>query len=58
MDWECTPDYCKKFAAAFKEMLRENSATKPNYFETPAGTFCTGGKGEIKHAIAISATIC
>lgn len=51
MDWECTPDYCRKFAAAFDvpiyyswkvggfegEFLRENSRTAPNKFETPDG---------------------
>ena len=51
MDWECTPDYCRKFAQAFgvpiyfswkeggflREMLRENTATAPIYFETPDG---------------------
>lgn len=60
MDWECTEDYCRKFASAFEipiyyswkndgfegEMLRENAPTKPNYFETPNGLFYSGGKGK------------
>lgn len=60
MDWECTEDYCRKFAAAFNvpiyfswkeggfkgEMLRENQPTKPNYFETPEGISYSGGKGK------------
>ena len=47
MDWEITPDYCRKFAQAFnvpvyfswkeggfkREMLRENSLTAPTTFE-------------------------
>ena len=51
MDWNCTPDYCRKVAAAFNipiyfswkvggfegEMLRENSLTAPTRFETPDG---------------------
>lgn len=49
MDWEVTPDYCRKFAYAFgvpiyfswkqggfeKELNRENDYTAPIYFETP-----------------------
>lgn len=59
MDWECTPDYCRKFAQAFgvpiyfswkeggflREMLRENTATAPIYFETPDGLKSKGGRG-------------
>lgn len=59
MDWSITPDYCKKFAAAFgvpiyfswkvggfeREMNRENAKTAPNCFETPEGEIITvGGK--------------
>jgi 3'-phosphoadenosine 5'-phosphosulfate sulfotransferase (PAPS reductase)/FAD synthetase len=57
MDWECTPDYCKKFAAAFdvaiyfswkhggflREMLRKDQLTAPIYFETPDGLKVVGG---------------
>lgn len=57
MDWECTEDYCRKFAAAFdvpiyfswkeggfeREMLRENTLTAPTVFETPEGRITTGG---------------
>ena len=46
-DWEITPDYCRRFAEAFgvaiyfqwkeggfyRELMRENSLTAPNYFE-------------------------
>ena len=60
MDWECTEDYCRKFAAAFNvpiffswkdggfegEMLRQNNPTRPNYFETPDGILQSGGKGK------------
>ncbi|WP_282635801.1 phosphoadenosine phosphosulfate reductase family protein [Sphingobacterium thalpophilum] len=49
MDWECTHDYCRKFAEAFgiqiyfswkeggfkREMLRDNQRTAPTCFETP-----------------------
>ncbi|WON93878.1 phosphoadenosine phosphosulfate reductase family protein [Sphingobacterium sp. UGAL515B_05] len=49
MDWECTHDYCKKFADAFglqiyfswkeggfkREMLRDNQRTAPTWFEGP-----------------------
>lgn len=49
MDWECTPAYCRAFAAAFgipiyfswkeggfkREMLRDNSSTAATYFEIP-----------------------
>lgn len=49
MDWECTHDYCQKFADAFgidiyfswkkggfkREMLRDNQRTAPTWFETP-----------------------
>ena len=59
MDWECTADYCRKFAMAFNipiffswkedgfegEMLRSNSPTKPTYFETPYGISHSGGNG-------------
>nr|WP_293842916.1 phosphoadenosine phosphosulfate reductase family protein [uncultured Arsenicibacter sp.] len=58
MDWECTPDYCRKLAGAFglpiyyswkeggfrREMLRRNSLTAPNTFETPSGNRTAGGK--------------
>lgn len=51
MDWNCTPDYCRKFAAEFKvpiyfswkeggferEMNRDNQLTAPTIFETPSG---------------------
>ncbi|GAB6119577.1 hypothetical protein JCM30204_07250 [Dysgonomonas termitidis] len=51
-DWEITPDYCRKFAAAFgvkiyfqwkeggfkRELLRENSLTAPVCFEMEDGT--------------------
>lgn len=58
MDWEITPDYCRKFAEAFGikiyfqwksggfkgEMLRTDSLTMPNCFELPNGTVkCSGG---------------
>lgn len=57
MDWPCTEAYCDALAKAFNlpiyyswkdggfemEMLRENSLTRPTYFETPEGTFKTGG---------------
>lgn len=47
MDWACTEDYCRKFAAAFgvkiffswkeggfeREMLRDNQKTAPNHFQ-------------------------
>jgi 3'-phosphoadenosine 5'-phosphosulfate sulfotransferase (PAPS reductase)/FAD synthetase len=60
IDWECTEDYCRKFAAAFGipiffswkekgfegEMLRYNRPTKPNWFETPEGVFKSGGLGK------------
>jgi len=62
MDWEVTPDYCRKFAAAFgvplyfswkvggfkREMLRENALTAPTSFECPDGTVKTvgGDKGK------------
>jgi len=56
-DWECTEDYCRKFAEAFgvpiyfswkvggfeREMLRENSLTAPTVFETPEGRMQIGG---------------
>ncbi|GGH28369.1 FAD synthetase [Sphingobacterium alkalisoli] len=51
MDWECTHDYCRKFAQAFgieiyfswkeggfkREMLRDNAKTAPTWFECPGG---------------------
>lgn len=57
MDWECTPDYCRKFAEAFRvpiyfsykeggflrEMLRENQKTSPMHWETPEGKDSKGG---------------
>ncbi len=50
-DWEITPDYCRRFAEAFgvaiyfqwkeggfyRELMKENSLTAPNYFELPNG---------------------
>lgn len=60
MDWECTPAYCRAFAAAFgvpiffswkqggfkTEMLRKNSYTAPTAFECPDGTLrLVGGTG-------------
>lgn len=59
MDWPCTRDYCRKFAAAFgvkiyfswkmggfeREMLRDESPTAPTMFETPDGLRTAGGKG-------------
>lgn len=59
MDWECTEDYCRKFAAAFgvpiffswkeggfkREMLRQEEFTQPSSFEVPGGGVITrGGK--------------
>lgn len=60
MDWECTEDYCRKFAKAFDvpiyfswkedgfegEMLRENRPIKPNWFESPSGLLKSGGLGK------------
>lgn len=58
MDWECTPDYCRKFAKSFGvkiyfqwkdggfkgEMLRKDSLTRPIFFENEDGTIGhTGG---------------
>ena len=57
-DWECTNGYVEKIAASFgipvyfswreggleREMLRENSATAPIWFESPQGLHKTGGK--------------
>lgn len=57
MDWEVTPDYCRKFGAAFgvplyfswkeggfkREMLRNNAKTAPTSFECPDGTIKTVG---------------
>ncbi|MDR0541357.1 MAG: phosphoadenosine phosphosulfate reductase family protein [Dysgonamonadaceae bacterium] len=56
-DWEITPDYCRKFAAAFgvkiyfqwkeggfkRELLRENSQTAPTCFELPDGAIAKIG---------------
>lgn len=57
-DWEITPDYCRKFAAAFdlkiyfqwreggfkRELMREKARTAPVYFELPDGYIAkTGG---------------
>lgn len=56
-DWPVTEDYCEKLAEAMGiplffswkeaglegEMLRENAYTRPTYFETPDGTFKSGG---------------
>jgi tRNA(Ile)-lysidine synthase TilS/MesJ len=58
MDWECTEDYCRKFAEAFHvpiyfswkqggfegEMLRDNTPTKQTYYETPDGVFYSVAK--------------
>ncbi len=59
MDWEVTPDYCRKFAAALgikiyfswkhggfkREMLRDKVLTAPVEFEVPeGGTKVVGGK--------------
>jgi 3'-phosphoadenosine 5'-phosphosulfate sulfotransferase (PAPS reductase)/FAD synthetase len=60
MDWECTPGYCRAFAAAFgipiyfsgkeggflQEMLRNNSLTAPMYFETPEGLVVKPSRGQ------------
>lgn len=61
MDWEITPDYCRKFAAAFgvpiyfqwkdggfeREMLRDDAPTAPVMFELPDGTIGqSGGKSK------------
>lgn len=60
MDWECTEDYCRKFAGAFHvpiyyswkesgfegEMLRNNSPTKRTWFETTEGLLNSGGNGK------------
>ena len=58
-DWEITPDYCLRFAEAFKvttysqwkeggfyrELMRKESLTAPNCYELPDGTVGkTGGK--------------
>lgn len=57
MDWPCTRDYCRAFAEALglkiyyswkvggfeREMLRENALTAPTAYETPDGTFQSGG---------------
>ncbi|WP_259328578.1 phosphoadenosine phosphosulfate reductase family protein [Bacteroides fragilis] len=56
-DWEITPDYCRKFAAAFglniyfqwreggfrREMMRENARTAPIHFELPDGSIGESG---------------
>lgn len=58
MDWPSTPDYCRKFAAAFGvkiyfswktgglegEMLRQDARTRPVIFETPDGVAQAGGQ--------------
>lgn len=61
MDWKCTPDYCRKFAAAFglkiyfswleggfeQEMLRNNTAKAATIWENPDGTLGrSGGNGQ------------
>ena len=57
MDWECTEDYCRKFAEVFgvkiyfswkeggfeREMKRDNQKTAPMTFETPDGRVTVGG---------------
>ena len=60
MDWACTRDYCRKFAAALGlqlyfswkvggfegEMNRQDAPTAPTAFETPGGEVrYSGGKG-------------
>lgn len=61
MDWECTEDYCRQFARAFKipvyfswkdggfeaELLRNNQPTRPVFFETPDGVRQAGGNGPL-----------
>lgn len=56
-DWEITPDYCRKFAAALglkiyfqwreggfkREMMRENARTAPIHFELPEGSIGESG---------------
>lgn len=56
-DWEITPDYCRKFAAAFglkiyfqwreggfkRELMRENDRTAPVHFELPDGCIAKAG---------------
>ena len=58
-DWPVTESYCEKLAEALQipiyfswkqgglegEMLRENAYTRPSSFETPDGTFQSGGEG-------------
>jgi 3'-phosphoadenosine 5'-phosphosulfate sulfotransferase (PAPS reductase)/FAD synthetase len=60
MDWPCTPDYCRKVAAAFGlpiyfswkvggfegEMDRRDRPTAPTRFETPDGLRQVGGAGK------------
>lgn len=58
-DWEITTDYCRRFAEAFgvkiffqwkeggfyREMMKDNALTAPNYYELPDGTIThSGGK--------------
>jgi 3'-phosphoadenosine 5'-phosphosulfate sulfotransferase (PAPS reductase)/FAD synthetase len=62
MDWPCTPDYCRKFAAAFdlplyfswkvggfeREMLRNETPTAATKWENPDATIGeSGGKGPL-----------
>jgi len=56
-DWEVTPDYCRRFAAAFgvkiyfqwkvggfkRELLKENARTAPTQFELDAGLIGIAG---------------
>lgn len=56
-DWEITPNYCQRFAEAFgvqiyfqwkeggfyRELMREESLTAPNYFELPDGSVGKAG---------------
>lgn len=56
-DWEITPSYCRQFAEAFnvpiyyqwkeggfyREMMRDNTRTAPNYFECPDGKINKAG---------------
>lgn len=61
MDWACTPDYARKFAAYFdiplyfsykhggfkRELLKNNAPTAPTSFQLPDGSYrTTGGTGK------------
>lgn len=57
LDWEITPNYCRKFAEVFhvsiyyqwkeggffREMMRDNAQTAPNCFECPDGRINKAG---------------